>query len=176
MDDNTQPHSPKTTYDAAALAALRILVLQAPAHQLSLPVYQDALTLIARADGIQLIDDKPLETFRPAGEFSIQELVQRVMLLGMEITWCGLAHVFVAYAGQVDDVTVRVLASDQVYDGDTPHLCWQKQFNFYYLGTAEYTDGLQNRLLDCIAQLEQLLQSGKPVLFADLKDRAAVPA
>jgi len=73
-----------TTQDPA-MAALRILIAQAPAEHLSRPEYQDALTLLARADGIQLVDDDGAEQLDP--------LLQALLVVAMKVNMQQLAAV-----------------------------------------------------------------------------------
>lgn len=108
-------------------------------------------------------------------ERSIQELAQLIVLLGMEITWRGIANVFVNYSGHVDKLGVRVAPVDQVYEKHVPHLLWFER-ETGHIGNPTEESFNRYWLMHIISKLEELLQSGQVVLFADLEARDRIAA
>lgn len=84
------------------------------------------------------------------------------MLLALEITRRGIAHVSCNYAGHVDGLFISVAPIDQEYEPDVPHLHWV-QFSFFF---PHWTT--REPVFAAITQLEELLAAGQQILFADL--------
>ncbi len=85
-----------------------------------------------------------------ATETSDQELVQQAVLLALEITRRGIAHVSCNYAGYIDGLFISVAPIDQEYEPDVPH--WTTR----------------EPVFAAITQLEELLAAGQQILFAGL--------
>ena len=149
-----------TIPNLAAIAALRLLVAQAPAETLGRPEYQDALALLARADGVPQADSGHAAGLDPILQSLIRTAMQvnqhHLAVVDVEVAWGS------GYHPPCHTVSVSAYTSECT-TGDISSYRW-----FFEASLRLSHEADRGRLREVLGLLSRVLTAGVPVTTANL--------